>query len=71
MTINLDNTIVTIACPQCGKKLQEKIGRMKRDKRIDCPSCGKIAVDTSQLVAVEKSINDELAKLGGSIKLKL
>lgn len=71
MTFSLDNVTVDIACPQCGKQLKEKIGRLKRDKHIACPSCGRIAVNTDQLRRVERSIDEQLAKLGGTLKLKL
>lgn len=71
MTINLDSHTVTLACPKCGQQLKEKLGRLKRDKHITCPICGRLAVDTHKLVAIEDAINEELAKLSTRINLKL
>ncbi|MEW6612686.1 MAG: hypothetical protein AB1409_08095 [Pseudomonadota bacterium] len=65
MTISLDNVAVDLSCPKCGKKLKEKIGRLKRDQHVACPVCGRVAVDTSQLRRIEDGLNKELSKLGG------
>lgn len=65
MTFTLDTISVEVSCPKCGKKLKEKIGRLKRNKHITCPACGRIAVDTDQLLKVEDGIKKKLAKLGG------
>lgn len=72
MTFSLDNHVIDISCPQCGKKLKEKIGRMKREKHITCPVCGNIPVNTDQLATIERGIAKELAQLGRTtIKLKI
>lgn len=72
MTFSLDSVTVDIPCPQCGKQLKEKIGRLKRDKHITCATCGRMAVDTSQLRRVEDGIKKQLSKLGGQkITIKL
>lgn len=71
MKINIDSHAITIPCPTCGKELKEKLGRLKRDKYIACPVCGRIAVNTDKLRGIEDSINKELAKLSGKFTFKL
>lgn len=71
MTISLNAHTITLSCPQCGQQLKEKLGRLKRDKHITCPTCGRIAVDTHKVLGLEDSINKELAKLSTRISLKL
>lgn len=71
MKLNLDSHVITMTCPQCHKQLKEKIGRLKRDKHITCPTCGRITVDTNQLRHIEESLNKELAKIPKTIKIKL
>lgn len=72
MTISLDNVSIDVPCPKCGKKLKQKIGRMKREKHITCPVCGRIAVNTDQLRRIEDRLNKEIAKLSGKkITIKL
>lgn len=69
MKLNLDSHIIEIPCPKCGKKLKEKLGRLKRDQYIGCPVCGRIAVDTDKIRRIEidasSTITKEMAKLGG------
>ncbi|WP_150428852.1 hypothetical protein [Dechloromonas sp. CZR5] len=71
MTFTLDSQIITIPCPQCGKQLKEKIGRLKREKKIACSVCGPMTVNADQLSAIERSINEQLAQLKRKITLKL
>lgn len=71
MTFTLDNAVVDIPCPKCGQKIKEKIGRLKREQHITCQSCGRITVNTDELRRIERSIDQQLAKLGGTLKLKL
>lgn len=70
MKINLDSHTVTVPCPTCGQQLKEKLGRLKRDKHIDCPVCGRIAVNTDKLRGIEGSINKELAKIHKTFTIK-
>lgn len=62
MKLDFDSAPIAIPCPQCGKQLKEKIGRLKRDKHITCPACGRIAVDTDQLRRLEADIEKTMAK---------
>jgi DNA-directed RNA polymerase subunit RPC12/RpoP len=68
MNLNLDSESVAFACPHCGKKINEKIGRLKRDPKITCPSChGVFDVDANQLrtaiKSAQKSLDDFTRKL--------
>ncbi len=65
MAFNLDYTTIQIPCPKCGKKLEQKIGWLKRDKHVACPICGRQAVDTNELRRVEDRLRKEIGKLGG------
>ena len=69
MKINLDSQSITFPCPQCGKQLKEKLGRLKRDKHITCPVCGRIAVETDKIrnldIEASRTIEKELAALSG------
>ena len=72
MTFSLDTISVDIPCPQCGKQLKEKIGRMKRNKHITCPVCGRMAVNTDQLRCIEDGVKKKITQIGGKkITVKL
>ncbi len=75
MNINLDSHTITISCPQCGKQLEEKIGRLKREKHIVCIKCGRVAIDTDKLRSIENSINKDigksLSKRSSTVKINL
>ena len=71
MTFSLDTTSISIPCPQCGKKLKATLGRLKREKKITCPSCGPVTVNTDQLVSAERAIDKEIGKLKKNLSIKL
>ena len=70
MTINFDSETISIPCPKCGKKLKEQLGRLKRQKHITCPTCGRITVNTEKFVSAERSVDKEIAKLSKKITIK-
>lgn len=37
----LDDAKITITCPGCGKKFEERVGRLKQNPTLACPGCGK------------------------------
>ena len=78
MGMNFDSMDIDLPCPKCGKKLKEKLGRLKRDQHITCPKCGRLAVETDQLRSIEarlkQTVAQELEKIGRktiSINFKL
>ena len=70
MTISLDAQQITMSCPQCGKQLKDTLGRLKRNKRVTCPACGPITVDTTQVQRIERGINKPLPKRVSKINIK-
>ncbi len=68
MKLDLDSHAMTLTCPGCGKKFDEKIGRPKHDPKITCPGCKNIiAIDADKLrsgiQSAEKSLDDFRRKL--------
>jgi len=67
MTIHLDNQTIDIPCSRCGKKIKERIGRLKRDPKLTC-SCGHvILVEAHQLRNVTQAV-DKLNKSLGNLR---
>lgn len=63
MKIDLDSHELTLTCPGCGKKFDEKIGRLKNNPTIPCPGCGKsinIHADelSSGIETIQKSLDN-------------
>lgn len=62
MKLDLDSHAITLTCPGCGKKFDEKIGRLKRDPTLTCPGCKQsITIEAAELrrgiQAIEKSLD--------------
>ena len=54
-------------CPGCGHRLQERIGRLKRNPEITCLGCGqRIAIDANDLRRGLERVEKELDELGRS-----
>jgi len=72
LNLNIDSHAVSIPCPHCSKKFDEKIGRLKRDPKLTCPACREtFTVNAEKLRAgiksVQKTLDDftrKLSKLG-------
>jgi hypothetical protein len=66
---------ITIPCPKCEKKLKGRLGRLRREKSITCPTCGKIEIGGEGLAKIQRSLKEaerKLAGLGGkAVKFKL
>lgn len=71
MNMTLDQHSIQLTCPKCGKQLKEQIGRLKRNRYVTCPACGRVAVNTDQLRRIEGSIDKELAELSKTFTFKL
>jgi uncharacterized protein YbaR (Trm112 family) len=70
----LDDHELTIDCPECHQELTEKLGRLKEDPVVVCPSCrASLAIDTSNLNQALASVDQSLAelqkRLGGTLHL--
>lgn len=72
MTGLLDNHQIEMACPQCGRKFKERLGRLKNNPKIRCPGCcTNISVSTSSPGGLAKGLNTvdkSLAELQRSLK---
>lgn len=71
MKLNTDSISITIPCPKCGKKMDEKIGRLKKDPDITC-ACGQVITIKAQklrsgIEAAQKSL-DSFGKSLGKIR---
>jgi Zn finger protein HypA/HybF involved in hydrogenase expression len=70
----LDDHELTIDCPECHQELTEKLGRLKEDPVVVCPSCrASLVIDASNLnqalASVDQSLADLKKKLGGTLHL--
>lgn len=72
MTGLLDNHQIELACPQCGRKFKERLGRLQNNQNIRCPGCGtNISVSTSSPGGLTKglhTVDKSLAELQRSLK---
>jgi predicted RNA-binding Zn-ribbon protein involved in translation (DUF1610 family) len=69
-----DSIELTLPCPQCGKEVKEKLGRLNRDKAFTCPKCGRVKVTGDGLQKISAALKDldkALAKMTTKIKFKL
>jgi endogenous inhibitor of DNA gyrase (YacG/DUF329 family) len=68
MKVNLDDERMSLDCPKCGRKFQERIGRLKNSPTINCPGCGQpIKIEASSLRAGVNKVQASLDKLGAAI----
>lgn len=66
----LDNTVIKITCPQCGKEIKKQL-RWFKSHSAACPGCG-VTFNTDQLRRVVNDVEKSLASIGGkSIKLRV
>ena len=68
MTLNLDSQPIELTCPGCGKKFQEKIGRLKHNPTLPCPGCKTpIRIDANKLRKAIESIQKSADTLGRNL----
>lgn len=72
----LDAAEIEIECPNCQRKLKQKIGRLRGHTKVTCTGCSTaIAVDGSkldqQVRAVDRQLGDLGKQLSKTIKIKL
>lgn len=69
-----DDIDLGIACPNCNRKIVEKLGRLYRHKRLTCPKCGAIDLTGDGLREVKRALDDlerQIKKASTTVKLKL
>ncbi len=64
----IDNKVIEIKCPNCRKKIKEKIRKIKQG--FKCPSC-TTSFNANQFKREIDKIEKELAKLVKGINIKL
>lgn len=73
MNLDVDDQSLDIPCGKCGKKISEKIGRLKHNPDLTCPACGTvISVNADDLRrgmnSVQEALDDLRSKLKGMFK---
>ena len=69
MKLDIDSQAITLTCPGCGKKFDEKIGRLKRDPNLACPGCKiAITIDAHELRSGMQSVQKQLDALGATLR---
>lgn len=69
MKLDLDSHAVTLTCPGCGQKFDEKIGRLKLNPKLACPSCkNSITINADELRRVLESAQKSLDALGRNLR---
>lgn len=64
----LDNDTIEVPCPHCGRKLKERIGKLKTSPHLTCPGCGGgIDVNARQLKTATEKVDKQLADLKRSL----
>ena len=69
MKLDINSQAITLTCPTCKKKFDEKIGRLKQNPTLTCRGCkALITIDANQLRrdidAIEKRLNKALSGFG-------
>ena len=65
MKFDIDDELFPFSCPNCGKEIKEKIGRLKRNPKITCRGCRtSISIDANKLRRTIDSIQKSFDKLG-------
>lgn len=62
--LSLDDQKIDVPCPNCGEKLTETIGALRRKPQRRCSGCGvQIDIDTQQLDQDLRDVNRSLDEL--------
>lgn len=60
----LNDQSIELACPHCGHKRSETIGKLKTNPKLTCTRCkGVISIDANQMRAEITKVEQALAKL--------
>ena len=66
----MDNEKIELPC-ECGHKVTETIGRLKRNPHLTCPRCrAKITVDLRELNKTIKRLEADLERISKTINFK-
>lgn len=60
----LDDSPIELTCPGCGHKFKERIGKLKTNPKLPCPSCRlEISIEADSLNAAVKKVDKSMADL--------
>lgn len=72
MTGMLDNVQIDIACPKCGRKFKERLGRLQNNPLLHCSGCGsEIQINASGKGGLSegmKSVDKSFSQLQSALK---
>jgi peptide subunit release factor 1 (eRF1) len=78
--VNVDSWKVSLRCPKCGIENELTLGQIRKGKTIQCIVCatkitlidknGAVAKGTKQVQDVVDSLEKNVRKIGGSLKIK-
>lgn len=65
----LDRAKIAITCPNCRRKISERIGRLKKNPELVCPGCGRtIQIEGgASLDQANRSLEKSVAALNKTI----
>ena len=61
----LDTIDFTLDCPQCGKKIKEKLGRFHQDCYCTSPACGRVEITGDALSEISSAFQKFERELSG------
>lgn len=68
MKLNLDSHRISLTCPQCAKKFEETIGRLKNNPKVVCAGCGTtIQIEADELRRSVASVQKQMDALGKAL----
>lgn len=69
MSDMLDRQTLEIACPHCGEKSKETIGRLKHSPTLECAACKNlIKIDADEMRQIVDSLQAQLDKIARVFK---
>ena len=66
----IDNHQLDISC-DCGHKLKERLGRLKKNPDLICSKCQrKIVIDGNEIRRLADELQKQFSSLGGTLNIK-
>ncbi|WP_159288957.1 hypothetical protein [Methylosinus sporium] len=69
--VDVEACRIAFQCPQCGRELEQTIGKLKSQARMICPGCSiGINIDATRLSNVVEEIRHAVEKVPPEITIK-